>query len=165
VGEDGEGGSIQAASRARIGIGAAAVILLAGLIAIILVSSRGSEQGAGPPAPHRCLEAWNSDPRAIEFGRHNSLSHGYSDVQVGYMPAEGSRVLTSAPDGGRCAVVFAASQLDPEPIAAGEIHVDGEWTPLSSLLESADLAELQSTAVGEANAHVTPAGDLSTQAP
>ena len=113
-------------SGARFGAVLAAAVLLAGLTAIIVTGSgSSSEDGAAAPAPPRCLEAWNSDPEAVAFGRHNSISHGYSDVQVGHMPKEGSASLSSDPDAGECAVVFAAEQLDPEPVAAGQIHARG----------------------------------------
>jgi len=164
MGEDRGRADIRAASGARFGVVLAAVVLLAGLTAIILTSSP-SEEGAAAPASLRCLEAWNSDSQAIAFGRHNSISHGYSDVQVGHMPEEGSASLSAEPNVGECAVVFAADQLDPEHLAAGQIQLKGRWAPLSSLLESADLAELQSAAVGGANATVTPQGNLIEQAP
>lgn len=140
----------------------AAALLLAGLTAVILLASSSgpSEEGAAAPAPDNCLKAWNSDQQAIAFGRHNSVGHGYSDVEVGYMPEEGSASLSAEPDAGECAVVFAANQLDPEVLAAGQIYVEGQWVPLSGSLEPADLAELQSAAVGGANATVTPQGGL-----
>ena len=145
----------------RFGILLAGAVLLAGLTAIVLIGTgSSSEEDTGAPAPPRCLEAWNSDSLAIEYGRHNSLGHGYSDAQVGRMPREGSASLSSKPDAGECAVVFAAEELDPEPVAAGQIELEGEWVPLSSLLESAALAELQSAAVGGANATLTEEGDL-----
>ncbi len=140
--------------------------LLAGLTAIILTSSgSSSEEGTAAPAPLRCLKAWNSDSQAIAFGRHNSVSHGYIDVQVGLMPQEGSTSLSSKPGAGECAVVFAAEQLDPEALAAGEIHDQRQWLPLSTLLEPEELAELQSAAVDGANATVTEEGELIEQAP
>jgi hypothetical protein len=144
----------------------AATVLLAGLIAIVLTSSQGSsESGPAAPAPLRCLKEWNSDPEAIAFGRHNSLSHGYSDVQVGYMPAEGADSISREPAGNECAAVFAAEQLDPEPVAAGQIRDQSQWVPLSALLEPADLAELQDAAVDGANATVTAEGELLQRAP
>jgi hypothetical protein len=76
------------------------------------------------------------------------------------MPEEGIASLSAEPDVGECAVVFAANQLDPEVLAAGQIHVDGQWVPLSGLLEPADLSELQSAAVSGANATVTRDGNL-----
>ena len=148
-------------SRARLGVAVAAAVLLAGLIAVILLGSSGpSEEGDAAPAPDECLKAWNSDQQAIDFGRHNSVAHGYSDVEVGYMPNEGSAHLSADPDAGECTVVFAANQLDPEQQAAGQIHAEGPWVPLSNSLEPAALAELQSAAVGGANAIVTPQGNL-----
>jgi hypothetical protein len=162
VREDGERTGIQPASRERVRVALAGALLLAGLTALLLLacSSGTSEEGVAAPALDRCLDAWNSDPEAIAFGRHNSVAHGYTDVQVGYMPEEGFASLSTEPDVGECAVVFAASQLDPEPEVAGQIHVAARWMPLSSLLEPADLAKLQSAAIAEANAAVTPKGSL-----
>jgi len=139
----------------------AAAVLLAGLTAVIvLASSSGPEEGAASATPGDCLKAWNSDRQAIAFGRHNSVAHDYSDVEIGYMPEEGSATLSADADAGECAVVFAANELDPEELAAGQIHGVGGWVPLSGFLEPADLAELQSAAVGGANAIVTPQGNL-----
>jgi hypothetical protein len=157
----------QASSGARFGVVLAAAVLLAGLVAIIVTSSGSSSDGGGgaAPAPRRCLTAWNSDSEALAFGRHDSISHGYTDVQVGYMPEEGATSLSSEPEGGDCAVVFAADQLDPETEYVGQIYVAGEWVPLSGLLEALDLAELQDAAVDGANATVTSEGKLIEQSP
>ena len=59
--------------------------------------------------------------------------------------------------------VFAARQLDSEPQAAGEIHRGDEWVSLSTLLGTADLAELQRTAVADANATVNQYGKLAAK--
>ena len=156
----------QASSGARFGVVLAAAVLLAGLVAIIVTSSgSSSDGGAEAPAPRRCLTAWNSDSEALAFGRHDSISHGYTDVQVGYMPEEGATSLSTEPEGGDCAVVFAADQLDPETEYVGQIYVTGQWVPLSGLLEPLDLAELQDAAVDGANATVTSAGKLIEQSP
>jgi len=158
----------RASSGARFGVALAAAVLLAGLVAIIVTSSGSSSDddgGGGAPAPRRCLTAWNSDSEALAFGRHDSISHGYTDVQVGYMPEEGATSLSSEPVGGDCAVVFAADQLDPETEYVGQIYVTGEWVPLSGLLEPFDLADLQDAAVDGANATVTSEGKLIEQSP
>jgi hypothetical protein len=162
MGEDGGRAGSEGPSRARLGVALAAAVLLAGLTAIILLasSSGDSGEGAASPAPNNCLKAWNSDQQAIDFGRHNSVSHGYTDVEIGYMPEEGSASLSTEAAAGECAVVFAANELDPEELAAGQIHGAGGWAPLSGFIESADLAELQSAAVGGANAIVTEQGNL-----
>jgi hypothetical protein len=147
------------ASRAHRRVALAAALLLGGLIAAVAItSSSGSPEGdAG--APPSCLEAWNADVEALNYGVHNSISHGYREVQVGYMPDAGSASLATDPDG-ECAVVFAANQLDPESQAAGQILQGGRWVPLSGLLDPADLADLQSAAVAAANATVTEYGKL-----
>jgi hypothetical protein len=160
VGEDGERAQIPA-PRARLGVVVAAALLLAGLTAVlVLAGSSGSGDGASVPAPRKCLKAWNFDQQALVFGRHNSIAHGYTEVEVGYMPREGSASLSAEASAGQCAVIFAANELDPEELAAGQIHGDGGWLPLSGLLEAADLAELQSAAVGGANATLTSQGEL-----
>jgi hypothetical protein len=139
----------------------AAALLLAGLTAVlVLARSSGSDDGGSGVAPSDCLQAWNSDRQAIAFGRHNSVGHGYTEAEVGYMPEGGSASLSADAEAGECAVVFAANELDPEPVAAGEIHGDGGWVPLNGLLEPTDLAELQSAAVGGANATLTSGGEL-----
>jgi hypothetical protein len=157
----------RASSGARFGVALAAAVLLAGLVAIIVTSSGSSSDdgGGGAPAPRRCLTAWNSDSEALAFGRHDSISHGYTDVQVGYMPEEGATSLSSEPEGGECAVVFAADVLDTETEYVGQIYVTGEWVPLSGLLEPFDLADLQDAAVDGANATVTSEGKLIEQSP
>jgi hypothetical protein len=59
-------------------------------------------------------------------------------------------------------VVFAASALDPEPIAAAQILSGGTWTPLSELADTARLTTLQQNAQSDYNARVTPEGTLET---
>ena len=114
----------------------AAALLLAGLtVVLVLARSSGSDDGGAGVAPSDCLQAWNSDRQAIAS-------------------------LSADAEAGECAVVFAANELDPEPVAAGEIHGDGGWVPLNGLLEPTDLAELQSAAVGGANATLTSGGEL-----
>jgi hypothetical protein len=136
----------------------ATALLLGGLIAVILMaSSSGSDQATAPQA---CLRAWNSNRASLTFGRHNSLAHGYTDVQVGYMPEQGGRSIGPDPDDGSCAIVFAADQLDPEPFAVGEILTENGWVPLSELLAPANLTALQSAALAAANATVTAEGRL-----
>ncbi|HEY7151968.1 MAG TPA: hypothetical protein VH391_09830 [Solirubrobacterales bacterium] len=151
-------------SRRRAAL-AGALVLGALLIAIVITISSGSsssgDAGWGDAQlPRGCLKAWNSDVVALNYGVHNSISHGYEDVQVGYMPRSGSALLSNDPDAGRCAVVFAANQLDPERQAAGQVHLGEEWVPLSRLVGLRELAQLQGAAVRQANAKVTEYGKL-----
>ena len=121
-------------------------------------SSDGDNDATSAQASPDCLSAWNSDVYALNYGVHNSISHGYTDVQVGYMPKSGSALLSDDPGIGPCAAVFAANQPDPERQAAGQIRRGDEWIPLSRLLGLRDLVQLQVTAVTRANAKVTQYG-------
>jgi hypothetical protein len=145
---------------------AGALVLGALIIAIVIASSSGSSSrdddvATAGRAPEECLRAWNSDVYAVNYGVHNSISHGYMDVEVGYMPKSGSALLSDDPGNGQCAVVFAANEPDPELQAAGQIDRGNRWVPLSGLLGRVDLAGLQSTAVTQANATVNRYGKLS----
>src|SRR4029079_1277667 len=118
-------------------------------------SGRGAAQGSSKKAAlEPCLKAWNSDVEALNFGIHGSISHGYKEVQVGYMPERGAMRLATDPDAGRCAVVFAANHPDPEPEVVGQIRQGDHWIPLIHVLEPDELATLQRNAVADANATV-----------
>jgi len=147
-------------TRARALIAIGALLGLGALVAVILVASSGSgSEDEFAPAPESCVNAWNSSQDAVETGRHNSLSHGYYRVQVAYATPDGAEISESPLEGGECVVVFAAGQLDPEIIAAAEIQEGRNWTALSAGgADPARLAELQSQAVGAANATLGPDG-------
>jgi hypothetical protein len=140
--------------------------MLGALIVAIVIpdspgaSSEGDDRAKASQPPEGCLNAWNADVYALNYGVHSSISHGYTDVQVGYMPKSGGALLSDDPGIGPCAVVFAANQPDPERQAAGQVRRGGEWVPLSRLLGLHDLAQLQVTAVTQANAKVTQYGKL-----
>jgi hypothetical protein len=144
----------------------AAILVLGALIVAILLASSTGTSTNGPSgasagnAPRECLKAWNADVYALNYGVHNSISHGYTDVQIGYMPKDGSAVLSDDPSIGQCAVVFAANQPDPERQAAGQIRRGDPWVPLSEVVGLRELAELQHAAVAGANATVNRYGKL-----
>ena len=145
----------------------AGAVLLAGLTAIILIEHgvvlRGGHGGARSPPLPEGLELRLAGDRL----RPAQLGQPRLQRRPGrpHAPGRAAPASRASPDGGECAVVFAAEQLDPEPLAAGQIQLEGQWVPLSSLLEPAALAELQSAAVGGANATITEQGDLIEQAP
>jgi hypothetical protein len=58
-------------------------------------------------------------------------------------------------------VVFASTTLDPEVEYAGQIELNGDWTPLSAVVAPVELAWLQRAALDAANARPTPEGKLS----
>jgi hypothetical protein len=170
VARDGPEPELRAPPSHRRAALAAALVLGALTVAILIGGSSGSSSSGddgttGAQAPRGCLKAWNSDVYALNYGVHNSISHGYMDVQVGYMPESGNAVLSHDPGIGPCAVVFAASQPDPERQAAGQIERGGKWAPLSGFLGLRELAELQQTAVKSANASLNQYGKLTASSP
>lgn len=139
-------------------IGAAAV-LLAGIVAIVVLAG-GDESPAAAAPPPGCIEEWNGDRAAQAYGAHNFAGHGYSQAHVLLLDPT-AEAAASAEEGGRCAVVFPAGSLDPEPIAAAQTFVNGRWVPLSSAgVEEARLAELQADAVSAVNARLLADGTL-----
>jgi hypothetical protein len=149
---------VQENTRARALIAIGALLGLGLLVAGILVLG-GSDDGSAEAAPSECVELWNSDERAISTGAHNSAAHSYTRVQVAYADDQAQSLSPEPVDGGGCIVVFAARALDPEPVAAAEIHLDGKWRPMSTLLSDFErLAELQSDALAGANAELTADG-------
>jgi hypothetical protein len=149
-------------TRARALIAIGAVLSLGTLVAVVLLAGSGSGEERGfAPAPEECIERWNSDDDAVATGVHNAVSHAYSRVQVAYASRDGAELGDAPIEGGGCVVVFAASQLDPEPVAAAEINLRRSWTPLSGSADPSRLAELQSEAVSAANAELGQDGRLS----
>lgn len=138
---------------------AAAALLLIVVIGIVALSAGGASQPQAPP-PVGCVERWNSDPRALIYGRHNYIEHRYSSVQVGLLSTKGQEAPWKR--GGSCAVVFGAPGLDPEPFFAGQRYGDHHWAPLSKLpgIPDVRLAELQVEALSAANAGLHPDGTL-----
>jgi hypothetical protein len=131
------------------------------LIVVVLALSGGSaSESSAAAAPGECVKAWNRDENALSFARHNLTFHGYDRAEVGYLdPSPGASVSDEAA-AGECAVIFARSSLDPEPLAAGQVISGGAWITLDTVLPSADLARLQSEAFDGANVEPAPSGEL-----
>lgn len=148
----------EAPARGRLAIAGGAAALLIVIVVIVALGSGGGDEPSAA-APPECVRAWNSDPAAVSFGRHNYTSHGYTGALVTYLTEEAEQ--TEAPDG-LCAVIFPAQALDPEPIAAGEVLRAESWVPLSELrgVELTRVGELQVLAAGSPNASLSDAGKL-----
>jgi len=148
----------EARARGRIAIAVGAAVLLAAIVGIVALAGGGDEQAAG--APPECVRAWNSDPEAVAFGRHNYTSHGYQGALVTYLSDDAEEVDSA--ELGLCAVIFPAQALDPEPVAAGEVLRAGTWTPISELqgVELARVGELQAMAAGAPNTRLADTGEL-----
>jgi hypothetical protein len=144
-------------SRARLIF---AGVLGAGLvIAVLVVVIAGGGGDDGPPADGACISAWNDDPAAVSLGVHQFNGHGYDLVQVTRLDKSGA-----PDDAGDCAVVFAASALDPELAAAAQVERDGAWHALSAEpgISPERLGELQGDATGKVNATLGDDGTLSS---
>jgi hypothetical protein len=150
-------------ARALVAIGALAAFGL--LIGVVVAVGAGSGDPEVAEAPDECVESWNDDPQAVNTGVHNFSSHGYASVQVAYASEDGTEVDSSPVSGGGCVVVFPAQALDPEPVAAAEINLSGEWVPLSATADTDTLARLQSEAISAANASLLEDGRLSPLSP
>lgn len=142
----------------------AAGVLLAGLAVVVVVvllsgSDGSGEGGAADPA---CVEDWNSDRTQVAFGQHQFGGHGYERVQV--LRVDGKGVPSDA-ENALCAVVFAATELDPEPGARAQVLLDGAWTGFESLsgVDERAIGRLQSDAVAGTNASLTSEGELVPQ--
>jgi hypothetical protein len=147
-------------ARGRFAIVGGAAALLIVIVAVVALGSGGDDEGPSASAPPECVRAWNSDPAAVSFGRHNYTSHGYTGALVTYLTEEAEQ--TEAADG-LCAVIFPAQALDPEPIAAGEVLRADSWVPLSELrgVELTQVGELQVLAAGSPNASLSDSGKIS----
>jgi hypothetical protein len=136
------------------------LVVLGGVVVVAALAGGGEGGDAQAAAPSECIQAWNTDPDAIAYGRHNFGSHGYDDVQVTMLtpkatePAEGER--------GVCAVIFGALQLDSEAAAAGQLLLGNAWEPiaLQNGVELTRVGELQQVAAGRANASLDGGGEL-----
>jgi hypothetical protein len=147
-------------SRGRLifaaGLGAALVVAV--VVVIVLGGSDEEREFSAPPPG--CIESWNADETAVAFGQHQSGSHGYYNVQVLTLSSDGKAEVPAGEAGGSCAVAFAATALDPEPVSAAQIEKGGAWIPLSQLAEFDRLADLQLEAQSAYNAQLTPEGTI-----
>jgi hypothetical protein len=152
-----EPGERSARGRIAIAVGAAAVLFV--IVAVVALAGGGGDE-ARAEAPRECVRAWNSDPEAVAFGRHNRFGHGYEGALVTYLSEEAEEVESA--DLGLCAVIFPAEALDAEPIAAGEVLRAGTWTPISELegVELSRVGELQALAAGAPNTSLADTGML-----
>ncbi len=153
----GEGGQ----ARGRVAIAIAAAVASIGIIIVVAVASGGPEERRASAPPDRCVKAWNADPAARAYGRHNFSFHLYQGALVTYLTPSAAQV--GGGEGGLCAVVFPSRALDPEPFAAGQLLRGDRWLPLSSLpgVELGRVAELQVTAAEAPNTRLDDHGELS----
>jgi len=139
-----------------------AAVLTVGLVVAVLVVVLAGAGGDGTDvaeADPECIQGWNDDEAMVAFGLHQFNGHGYERVEVLRVtpdaePTEG--------EGGLCAVVFAARNLDPEPGARAQVLLDDKWTGVESLgnVDDREIAQLQSDAFSRVNASLSTDGRL-----
>ena len=147
-------------ARLLIALGAAAA-LIAVVVAVLALGGNDEEPPEFGVASPECLRAWNSDPAATAYGRHNFNFHQYTGALVTYLTDQATTVDKG--QGGKCAVIFPSKALDPEPFAAGQTLLRNLWVPISERdgVDLARLAELQADAAAAPNTSIDTTGKLS----
>lgn len=157
---------MKAGDRSSRGRLVAALALALGLGVAVLLVLLGGSPGEGEEvaaADPDCVERWNDDPAALQIGRHQYGSHGYSSLEVLRLTEDGT--AESDGESGVCTLVFPAQALDPEPPAAALAYLQGSWVPLSALptVSEIRLAELQSKAFTATNATMAEDGTIAAE--
>lgn len=154
------------AERARLAIAAGATVLLAAIVGIVLATGGGSDE---PGIANECITSWNDDPIApLQDGTHAYAAHGYRETLVTRLDDDGNVLDTedgAVPPGepdARCAVIFAAPQVDFEPDFGVRVENEQGWVGLvlAEKLEVGEIEAMQQQAVAVANARLLPDGTL-----
>jgi hypothetical protein len=147
-------------SRARLLIALGAALVLAAIVIGVAVLGGEDEAQTAAAADPACISAWNENPAAAAYGRHNFNFHRYDGALVTFLSSD-AEVVAKGEDG-RCAVIFPSEVLDSEPIAAGQILAGSRWEPISNLpgIELTRVAELQVDAAQAPNATLGMTGEL-----
>jgi hypothetical protein len=142
---------------------ALAAVLVAGTV-IILVLGAGDGGREFAAAPERCIDQWNGDPAAVSLGQHQAGpppgGHGYVDVHVTTLSADGAGEVAETDPGATCALIFASAALSSEPGSAVQVFMNGGWHTLFGLQPEERLAELQIEAQSAYNARIGPDGTV-----
>jgi hypothetical protein len=158
----GQGGS---GSVARLVFAGGLAAILAIVVAATLILGTGDEGGREfAAAPNRCIDQWNSDPDAVSLGQHQfdapPTGHGYLDVQVTTLSADGAREVAADDPGSICALVFAAPALDPEVGSAVQVWMNRGWHTLFGVQSEDRIAAMQIEAQSAYNAQLGPDGTI-----
>jgi hypothetical protein len=154
----------QQAARGRVLIALGAAAALAAIIAAVLALGGGEDQAQTlTVAAPACIRAWNGDPGATAYGRHNFNFHQYTGALVTFLDERAA--VVGEKEGGRCAVIFPSRVLDPEPFAAGQVLRGGTWEPISALdgVQLSRIAELQVDAARAPNTVLDTVGKLTAR--
>jgi hypothetical protein len=135
-------------------------------IAIVLVAASiaaggcGAESAPVAAAPEKCLESWNSDETAEQFGRHIVHSHDTRRAEVAmFSPVDPN---ANIPVDGVGGVIYAIPESDIEYGIAGLVETKLGWASMQELArdDQAALERIQGEASQSVNATLFPDGTL-----
>jgi len=152
-----------------IAVGAA--LVLATLVGVVVATGSSGDN----EVTNECIAAWNGDPIAAapDIGGVHAyeappIGHGYREALATRVNADGN--VLEATDGepalddpdARCAVVFAAPELDFEPGFGVFVFDSGRWASLMNVdgLPLDRIEEIQADAIATANATLLADGTL-----
>jgi hypothetical protein len=149
--------------RARLAIALGAALVLGAIVIAVVALGGGDDEESVVAAAPACIRAWNGDPAATAYGRHNFDFHRYTGALVTFLTPQGS--VVGEGEGGRCAVIFPSKVLDPEPFAAGQVLHGESWQPISELagIELTRVGELQADAAQGPNTILDTEGELTAR--
>ena len=127
---------------------------------VLAVALRGSDDPREfDPAPAACIERWNSDQAALALGRHQSGAHGYYEVQVLTLSADGNALVSQGPRAPAAPWSSPLARSIPSRSLPPRSRGEG-LDPLSRLTSFNRLATLQSEAQSAYNARIGPDGRI-----
>lgn len=145
--------------RGRLAIAAGAAALLAGIVTVAALTASSGSPESGDPGD--CFEAWNSSQTAIGDGVHAYDAHDYGPTLVTRVDDSGA-LLPADSEEGRCAVVFAARDVDEEPDFGVRVYSSGSWQGLyfTDGVPLDEIERMQRDALATANATLSSDGTL-----
>lgn len=158
--------------RGRIAFAVGAALVLAALVGVVVATGSSGDN----EVTNECIMAWNEDPIAsaspdiggVHAYEAPPIGHGYREALATRVDADGNVLETTGgeapmdePDA-RCAVVFAAPELDFEPGFGVFVFDEGRWGSLTNVdgLPLDQIEAMQADAITTANATLLADGTL-----
>lgn len=148
--------------RARLAIAGGLALALAVVVAVIAVAGGADEKRTWAAAPADCIEKWNRGlTNARALGRHQYITHGYNEVRIARLAPDNETLLENAAEPeGRCVVIFAATELDPERASLGQYYTRLGWRPLSDVTRDEVITRMHVEAFTATNAELLQRGSI-----
>ena len=139
----------------------AAPLLAVATLTLVLGGCGGSEQASSSVAvPDDCLQSWNSEATAVNFGRHVYNTHDTRQAQVALLEPSGQTLNIRGSEA--CAVVFAVPESDYEYGDVGLVVTRFGWASMQELARGDQIAleQIQAEATANPNVNVFPDGSI-----